>query len=104
MAGDDEGQPGESGKKVQLSEPAGLCLSHDGALLYIVDTNNHCVKVHDFHSGFTTKVHVLSIGKTNPKYIVLYDWIADLAISTRLKELSMLLNLMHYYIITLYVQ
>lgn len=34
-----------SSEPYQFNEPAGLCLNDKGSLLYVADTNNHCIQV-----------------------------------------------------------
>ncbi|KAL0179324.1 hypothetical protein M9458_024766, partial [Cirrhinus mrigala] len=33
-----------------FNEPGGLCLGEGGKLLYVADTNNHCIKVLDLET------------------------------------------------------
>lgn len=47
---------GSSPALIQLNEPGGLCIDNKRQLLYISDTNNHCIKVFDWQSKITTKV------------------------------------------------
>jgi sugar lactone lactonase YvrE len=36
---------------LRFCEPGGLCLSEDESILYIADTNNHCIKHLNLDSG-----------------------------------------------------
>lgn len=59
------GSPGEScGNKLleaQFNEPGGLCVTSDGhhAVIYVADTNNHCVKVINVQNQTINKVCIL---------------------------------------------
>lgn len=50
----------ESGNE-QFNEPGGLCLSPDGSLLFIADTNNNCIKVVHLKSEESLSVEKLDI-------------------------------------------
>ena len=50
MAG--TGSPGlvdGSFEVAQFSEPAGVCMSEDGSILYVADTNNHAIRALDLN-------------------------------------------------------
>ena len=48
---------GDSGASCgSLSEPGGLCMHPGARLLYIADTNNHCLKVYDFDTALISQV------------------------------------------------
>ena len=52
------GKPGLSseGGNVQFDEPGGLCVSPDGQLLYVADTNNHAIRVIDLKTKTASQV------------------------------------------------
>lgn len=42
----------------QFDEPSGLAVSHSGDILYVADTNNHCIKA--IQLSDVEKIHVVS--------------------------------------------
>lgn len=55
------GEPGDilgDSKTARLCEPGGLCVSGDGDLLYIADTNNHSIKVLDLNTQTLSKLQL----------------------------------------------
>lgn len=54
------GKPGLSSDEgnVQFDEPGGLCVSPNGQMLYVADTNNHAIRVIDLNTNTVSQVHV----------------------------------------------
>jgi len=55
------GKPGDvcgNMGEAEFAEPGGICLSQDGKLLYIADTNNHAVKILNIEEGVVTKLDI----------------------------------------------
>ncbi len=47
----------------RFCEPGGLCLSEDGNILYVADTNNHCIKQINIEAKTVELLHITFPGK-----------------------------------------
>ncbi|PFX24189.1 NHL repeat-containing protein 2 [Stylophora pistillata] len=55
------GKPGLSSDQggVQFDEPGGLCVSPDGQMLYVADTNNHAIRVIDLNTLSVSQLNIV---------------------------------------------
>eukprot|EP00088_Acartia_fossae_P035589 TRINITY_DN3669_c0_g1_i3.p1 TRINITY_DN3669_c0_g1~~TRINITY_DN3669_c0_g1_i3.p1 ORF type:complete len:691 (+),score=87.46 TRINITY_DN3669_c0_g1_i3:231-2303(+) len=90
------GEPGNASgdiKDARLCEPGGLCLSEDGNILYIADTNNHCIKKFDIEAGVVTTLDIKFPGsKSTDDNVIVHTIDAKLEVNT---ILNLKANLKH---------